>query len=160
MQLSSLINRERMGPRRWSSSRPCRGRMAVELRWFSWFVTLGIACFPGVFVVAITECSRHAPYFLSADQRAALCGQSDTSSPADCARKAHSAPGLSGSLVLELCSGATSDIPGVCVARLSRGAMKALPPELRVELCKDSHSDVSTVVNNALSSLPAWVPKR
>ncbi len=92
--------------------------------------------------VGSAECSRLAPYFLSADQRIALCRQASTGAPADCARKAHAAPKLSGSHVLDLCSGETSDFPGLCVAGLSRSIVKDLSPDLRIELCKGARSDV------------------
>jgi len=88
------------------------------------------------------ECSRLAPYFLSTDQRIALCRQATTGAPADCARKAHAAPKLSGSHVLDLCSGETSDFPGLCAAGLSRSIAKNLSPDLRIELCKGARSDV------------------
>lgn len=89
------------------------------------------------------ECSRLAPYFLTADQRVALCGQATTTAPALCARKAHAAPRLSGSHILELCSGAISELPGLCVAGLSQSTARNLSPDLRVELCRGALSDVS-----------------
>ncbi|CAM9187410.1 unnamed protein product [Ectocarpus sp. 6 AP-2014] len=87
------------------------------------------------------ECARLAPYFLTADQRAALCGQATTTAPALCARKAHAAPRLSGSHILELCSGAISELPGLCVAGLSQSTARNLSPDLRVELCRGALSD-------------------
>lgn len=96
---------------------------------------------------ATSDCSRLAPFFLSVDQRVALCTDATSSAPADCARQAHAAAprgsGLAHHLVLELCAGVVSSIPANCVARLSRAAAKALSPELQVELCKNAHSDVS-----------------
>ena len=109
---------------------------------------LGLLLFAGVPAcscggsLGAAECSRLAPYFLSADQRIALCRQATTGAPADCARKAHAAPKLSGSHVLDLCSGETSDSPGLCVAGLSRNLARDLSPDLRVELCKGARSDV------------------
>lgn len=93
--------------------------------------------------LGVTECSRVAPYFLTAEQRTTLCQQVHTSAPADCARKARTAPGLTGLLVVELCSGAVNDLPGVCVASMSRSIAAYLSPELRVEVCIDARSDVS-----------------
>lgn len=93
--------------------------------------------------LGVTECSRIAPYFLTADQRAALCRQAHTSAPADCARKARTAPGFTGPLIVELCSGAVSDLPGVCVASMSRSIATYLSPALRIEVCTGAHSDVS-----------------
>ena len=101
----------------------------------------GVSCSRGG---QATECSRLAPYFLAADERIALCRQADTAAPADCARKAHAAPRLTGSHILELCAGEVSDFPGLCVAGLSRGVAKHLSPDLRVELCKGARSDVSS----------------
>ncbi|CAM9968479.1 unnamed protein product, partial [Scytosiphon promiscuus] len=88
------------------------------------------------------ECIRLAPHFLPMNQREALCRQATTAAPSECAKKARSATRLSGSHILELCSGVLSDLPGQCVARLSRSATKELSPDLRVELCKDARSDV------------------
>lgn len=94
-----------------------------------------------------SECSRLAPFFLSVDQRVALCTNATSSAPADCARQVHAAAPRGGRLahhlVLELCAGVVSSIPANCVARLSRVAAKALSQELQVELCKNAHSDVS-----------------
>lgn len=89
------------------------------------------------------ECFRLAPYFLTTDQRIALCRQATTAAPAECARKAHAAPRLSGSHILEVCSGVLSDLPGQCLAGLSRSTNKKLSSDLRVELCKGARSDVS-----------------
>lgn len=100
------------------------------------------AC-PSAVPGGVNECSRRAPFFLTANQRIALCRESNTSAPAECARKAHTAPGLSASLILELCSGVTSDMPGVCVAGIPRRIAATLSSELRVELCRDADSDVS-----------------
>lgn len=100
----------------------------------------GVSCCRGG---VATECSRLAPYFLAADERITLCRQAETAAPADCAKKAHTAPRLTGSHILDLCSGEISDLPGVCVAGLSRSAAKYLSPDLRVELCKGARSDVS-----------------
>lgn len=91
----------------------------------------------------VTECSRAAPYFLTVDQRTALCRHVHTSAPADCARRARASPGLTGLLIVELCSGAVSDLPGVCVASMSRSIATYLSPELRIEVCMGAHSDVS-----------------
>lgn len=99
----------------------------------------GVSCSRGG---VATECSRLAPYFLAADQRIALCRQANTAAPADCARKAHAAPRLAGSHILDLCSGEVSDFPGLCVAGLSRSVAKHLSPDLRVELCKGARSEV------------------
>lgn len=90
------------------------------------------------------ECFRLAPYFLNTDQRTALCRQATTAAPpAECAKKAHAATRLSGSHILELCSGVLSDLPGQCLAGLSRSTTKELSADLRVELCKSARSDVS-----------------
>lgn len=104
-------------------------------------LTISSCCYSKA--LGVTECSRAAPYFLTADQRTALCRQVHTSAPADCARKAHAAPGLPSSLIVELCSGAVSDLPGVCVASLSRSIAKYLSPELRIGVCTGAQSEVS-----------------
>lgn len=122
---------------------PSRG-----LFWFLAFA--GVSCLRGG--GAATECSRLAPYFLAADQRISLCRQAKTAAPADCARKAHAAPRLTGSHILDLCSGEVSDFPGICVAGLSRSVAKHLSPDLRVELCKGARSDVGRSV--VVYSLP------
>lgn len=105
----------------------------------------------GYGALGVTECSRVAPYFLTADQRTTLCRQVHTSAPADCARRARTAPGLTGLLIVELCSGAVSDLPGVCVASMSRSIAAYLSPELRIEVCMDARSDVSE--NASLANL-------
>ncbi|CAN0017271.1 unnamed protein product, partial [Hapterophycus canaliculatus] len=87
------------------------------------------------------ECFRLAPFFLNVDQRVALCRQATSTAPAECAKKAHAASRVSGSHILELCAGALSDVPGQCLAGLSRTATKELPADLRVELCKGARSD-------------------
>lgn len=102
-----------------------------------------LPCSRGGSLGATTDCSRLAPYFLAADQRIALCREATTAAPAECARKAHAAQRLSGSHILELCSGGISDLPGLCVAGLSGSTAKHLSPELRVELCKGARSEVS-----------------
>lgn len=104
-------------------------------------LTISSCCYSRA--LGLTECSRAAPYFLTADQRSALCREVHTSAPADCARKAHAAPGLPSSLIVELCSAAVSDLPGVCVASLSRSIAKYLSPELRIRVCTGAQSDVS-----------------
>lgn len=88
------------------------------------------------------DCTRTVP-FLSVDQSAALCKGHDTTVPLDCARRARTSPGVQGELLLDLCAGARSEMPGICLAGLSRGATKLLTPGLRVALCKDAESDVS-----------------
>lgn len=129
-----------------------RGRNANRSdpsRGLFWLLALaGVSCSrAGV----ATECSRLAPYFLTADERIALCRQAQTAAPADCARKAHSGPRLTGAHILDLCSGEVSDFPGLCVARLSRSVAKNISPNLRVELCKGARSDVSGSVLSSAS---------
>lgn len=127
---------------RWNNNR------SDPSRWLFVFLAFAAAAPPCLCggSLGVTECSRLAPYFLAADQRIALCRQATTSAPADCARKAHAAPRLSGSHVLELCSGETSEIPGLCVAGLSGSTAKHLSPDHRVELCKGARSHVSRSV--------------
>jgi len=50
--------------------------------------------------------------------------------------------GRLGAAECDLCSGETSDFPGLCAAGLSRSIAKNLSPDLRIELCKGARSDV------------------
>lgn len=121
--------------------------MIIPLRRFRY--TLLLACCLLLIAPAASqsgdgsECFRLAPFFLAANERAKLCSGANTSSPADCARRARGTPGISGSHILELCTGAVSDEPGQCLVGLSRNMAKYVPVDLRVELCKSALSDVS-----------------
>lgn len=121
--------------------------MIVSLRRFRCTFLL-VYCFLSIAPAAShsgdgSECFRLAPFFLAATERAKLCSGANTSSPADCARRARGTPGISGSHILELCTGAVSDEPGQCLVGLSRNMARYLPVDLRVELCKSALSDVS-----------------
>lgn len=105
-----------------------------------------------------SECFRLAPFFLAANERAKLCSGANTSSPADCARRARGTPGISGSHILELCTGAVSDEPGQCLIGLSWNMAKYLPADLRVELCKSALSDVSQCFDSSYV-LGGWIAK-